>query len=216
MEAEVRKINTLEEEKINEIGHAFGYYEYKDGELGMSRFYRDKESVSVFITQYVRMALKAGTLYSVGEPGAGYISLNDSDARVPAGAAWELLKGFFCAMSLGEIVRVAKAMSAAGTSLSDRMKKQKERHLFVGLVCVSEKYQGMGYMRKLLDFAFQKGREENLPVVLDTDAKSKCDRYLHLGMELAGTRVCPNGVILYDLVKYPEKQEQSKTKIPEL
>lgn len=39
---------------------------------------------------------------------------------------------------------------------------------------------------------------------LDTDAKSKCDKYIHLGMDLAGTRhFGPHGV-LYDLIKYPD------------
>ena len=41
-------------------------------------------------------------------------------------------------------------------------------------------------------------------VSLDTDAKSKCDKYIHLGMHLAGTRhFGPHGV-LYDLIKYPD------------
>lgn len=38
-----------------------------------------------------------------------------------------------------------------------------------------EKYQRQGYMRKV-------------PMILETDAKNKCDKYVHLGMELAGTR----------------------------
>ena len=41
-------------------------------------------------------------------------------------------------------------------------------------------------------------------VSLDTDAKSKCGKYIHLGMHLAGTRhFGPHGV-LYDLIKYPD------------
>lgn len=41
-------------------------------------------------------------------------------------------------------------------------------------------------------------------VSLDTDAKFKCDKYIHLGMHLAGTRhFGPHGV-LYDLIKYPD------------
>ena len=41
-------------------------------------------------------------------------------------------------------------------------------------------------------------------VSLDTDAKSKCDKYIHLGMHFAGTRhFGPHGV-LYDLIKYPD------------
>lgn len=43
-----------------------------------------------------------------------------------------------------------------------------------------------------------------MPVVLDTDAKSKCDKYVHLGMALAGTRRFGTYGVLYDLIKYPD------------
>ena len=39
---------------------------------------------------------------------------------------------------------------------------------------------------------------------LDTDAKSKCDKYMHLGMELAGTRDFGPYGKLYDLIEYPD------------
>ena len=52
-----------------------------------------------------------------------------------------------------------------------------------------EKYQRQGYMRKVLDIAFAEGDRLGVPMILETDAKNKCDKYVHLGMELAGTRV---------------------------
>ena len=73
------------------------------------------------------------------------------------------------------------------------------------MVCVREQYQGQGYMRKVLDIAFAEGNRLGVPVVLDTDAKSKCDKYQHLGMQLAGTRSLGELGTLYDLIKYPDK-----------
>ena len=81
---------------------------------------------------------------------------------------------------------------------------KKQKYLFVGLVCVREEYQGQGYMRKALELAFAEGNRLGLPVVLDTDAKLKSDKYRHLGMELAGVRTCKNGSKLYELIKYPD------------
>jgi len=43
---------------------------------------------------------------------------------------------------------------------------------------------------------------------LETDAKSKCDRYIHLGMKLAGTRSCGEAGMLYDMIKYPEGKKK--------
>lgn len=67
-----------------------------------------------------------------------------------------------------------------------------------------KEYQGQGYMRKALELAFAEGNRLGLPVVLDTDAKLKSDKYRHLGMELAGVRTCKNGSKLYELIKYPD------------
>lgn len=91
-----------------------------------------------------------------------------------------------------------------GASLQDRMDKEKKPYIFVGLVCVREQYQGQGYMRKVLDIAFAEGDRLGVPVILETDAKSKCDKYVHLGMELAGTHDLGAFGKLYDLIKYPE------------
>lgn len=84
------------------------------------------------------------------------------------------------------------------------MKKEKKPYIFVGMVCVREPYQGQGYMRKVLDMAFAEGDRLHLPVILDTDAMSKCVKYQHLGMELAGTRSFGSYGALYDLIRYPK------------
>ena len=84
------------------------------------------------------------------------------------------------------------------------MDKEKKPYIFVGLVCVREQYQGQGYMRKVLDLAFAEGDRLGVPVILETDAKSKCDKYVHLGMKLAGTHDLGTYGKLYDLIKYPE------------
>lgn len=78
------------------------------------------------------------------------------------------------------------------------------------LVCVREEYQGQGYMRKVVDIAFAEGDQLGLPVILDTDAKSKCEKYMHLGMELAGTRDFGDFGTMYDLIKYPDKAGTEK------
>lgn len=53
--------------------------------------------------------------------------------------------------------------------------------------------------------AFAEGNRLGVPVILDTDAQSKCDKYVHLGMELAGTRRFGQHGVSYDLIKYPDQ-----------
>ena len=87
------------------------------------------------------------------------------------------------------------------------MDKQKKPYVYVGMVCVREAYQGQGYMRSVMELAFAEGDRLGVPVILDTDAQSKCDKYLHLGMELAGTRSLGDGGMLYDLIRYPRQKD---------
>lgn len=54
------------------------------------------------------------------------------------------------------------------------------------------------------------GNRLGIPVILDTDAKSKCDKYMHLGMQLAGTRRFGKSGMLYDLIKYPDAPKKSE------
>lgn len=55
--------------------------------------------------------------------------------------------------------------------------------------------------------AFSEGNGLGVLVILDTDARSKCDKYIHLGMELAGTRRFGENGVLYDLIKYPDPKD---------
>ena len=102
------------------------------------------------------------------------------------------------------LFRFARIMSKGGAGLNKKFDKEKKPYIYVGLVCVRESYQGQGYMRKVMDMAFAEGNRLGVPVILDTDALSKCDKYRHLGMELAGMRRFGAYGVLYDLIKYPD------------
>lgn len=96
-----------------------------------------------------------------------------------------------------------RIMSKGGSGLGKQLDKAKKPYIYVGPVCVREPYQGQGYMRKVLNMAVAEGNRLGVPVILDTDAKFKCDKYIHLGMELAGTRRFGENGVLYDLIKRP-------------
>lgn len=198
------RVKKLEEQKVQKIGHAFGYYDYGK-EKGLVSCYRSQEAAAVYINGYVRMAVKGGMLHTTSEKGEAYIAYKLPGQKIGIGAAMELVKAFVQSMSLPELVHFLKAVSGGGPDLKSRMDKEKKTYIFVGLVCVPEAYQGQGYMRKAMEMAFAEGNRLQVPVILDTDAKSKCDKYMHLGMELVGTRDCGEHGMLYDLIKYPDK-----------
>ena len=50
------KVDTLEESRISDIGHAFGYYDY-GSEHGLIDAFPSRDAAAAFIRGYVRMSL---------------------------------------------------------------------------------------------------------------------------------------------------------------
>ena len=199
-------VTTLDESTIKDIGHAFGYYDY-GGEHGLAEAFPSRDAVAAFICGYARMALQSGMLHATSERGEGFIAYKLPGQKVGLKAALPLAKGMFGAMKIGQLFRFARIMSKGGAGLNKKFDREKKPYVYVGMVCVREPYQGQGYMRKVMELAFAEGNRLGVPVILDTDAQSKCDKYVHLGMELAGTRRFGEFGLLYDLIKYPDAKE---------
>ncbi len=196
------KVTELDERVIQGIGHAFGYYDYGP-EHGLIDAFPGRDAAAVFICGYVRMALRGGILYATSERGEGYLAYKRPGEKLSLRAMLPLAKGLLGSMTPKALFRFAKIMAKGEPGLDKRFDREKKPYLFVGLVCVREPYQGQGYMRRIMDMAFQEGDRLGVPVLLETDAKSKCDKYVHLGMQLAGTRRFGEHGVLYDLIRYP-------------
>lgn len=200
------KAAALDENTIRDIGHAFGYYDYGT-EHGLIDAFPSREAVASFICGYAKMALQSGMLYATSEAGEGFIAYKLPGEKITLKAGLYLARGFLSAMDSRSLVRFIQIMSKGGSGLGKQLDKAKKPYIYVGMVCVREPYQGQGYMRRVMDMAFAEGNRLGEPVILDTDARSKCDKYIHLGMELAGTRRFGEYGVLYDLIKYPDRKE---------
>ena len=98
------RVTDLDAQIPDQIGHAFGYYDYGE-EIGMDSFFRSKDAVADYIAGYVRMAFAGGMLYGIREPGRGYIAYKLPGQKLGFGASMELVKALFHSMSLKEIFR---------------------------------------------------------------------------------------------------------------
>lgn len=101
---------------------------------------------------------------------------------------WKKMYDFFMAANGGD------------KTLEQKMKEAERPFVKVEMLLVTKDYQKQGYMRRLLEFAYKVAKENSCACILDTDARSKCDRYMHLGMELENTRQ-QAGFKIYDLIK---------------
>lgn len=203
------KVQTLDEAVVSSIGRAFADYDY-GGERSLIDAFPSRDAAAAFICGYVRMALRGGMLYTVGERGEAYIAYKRPGEKIRPGAVLPLAKALLGGMSLPALIRFARCMAQGGPGLEKRFSREKKPYIFVGLVCVRKPYQGQGYMRWVMRLAFSEGQRLGVPVILNTDAKSKCDKYTHLGMELAGTRRFGQDGVLYDLIKYPDASHEAK------
>ena len=195
------KVNHLTEKEIEEIGEAFAYFEYAENELGMMFLYPNREAVKEYICGFTRAMLKGGFLYSTSRKHEALIAFRHSDEKMNLACVAELLKTFYHTMGIKGFVRFLKLMQSGGESYEDTLKKAKKPYILVGMLAVRKKYQNQGYMRKVLNLAYVEGKRRNCPVVLDTDAVLKRDKYVHLGMKNIRTRKYADGAYLYDLVK---------------
>ena len=201
-------VKSITEEEIYGIGDAFGFYDYGE-ETGMTAAFSGREATADYICAYVRGMLRGGFLHTTSERSEGYIAYKLPKEKLGFQTLWLIAKGMLHNSTLKRLLRFAMAIKRGGVSLRDRMDKEKKPYIFVGLVCVRELYQGQGYMRKVLDIAFAEGDRLGVPVILETDAKSKCDKYVHLGMKLAGVRNIGEFGKLYDLIRYPESSNEN-------
>ena len=99
------KVTTLDEGRIQDIGHAFGYYDYGT-EHGLIDAFPSRDAAAAFICGYVRMALAAGMLYTTSENGEGYIAFKRPGERLGLRAALPMAKAFFGAMGLKDMIRL--------------------------------------------------------------------------------------------------------------
>lgn len=67
------KVTELDERVIQDIGHAFGYYDCGQ-EHGLIDAFPSRDAAAAFICGYVRMALRGGILYATSERGEGYLA----------------------------------------------------------------------------------------------------------------------------------------------
>lgn len=101
-------VKQMDEQHIQDIGHAFGYYDYGT-EKGMDACFRSPDVVAEYICGFVRCVLADGFLHTTSERGEGYIAYKLPGQKVSFHAAMLLLQGIRRSMSLAEVFRFARS-----------------------------------------------------------------------------------------------------------
>lgn len=203
----VVQVKNLTEEQIDTIcrgiGDSFYDHDYGDREKGIAKYIDDREMMFRYMRAIFVAGVKSGTVYSTSERGEGFIMLSGSKwEKTKLGPALVMLKDIIKALGgVQNAIQFLKEVKKGGPALDDKLKKEKKDFLKVEMLVVLKEYQGQGYMRKLMEFAYEKADGYGVPCILDTDAKNKLDKYCHLGMRHVATRKVAGDCYLYDLAR---------------
>ena len=196
-------VRTLTNGEIREIAETYVDYAFSNGEENLFSLLGDREDIIRYQAASLKMALKAGWIWTIGDDRQAYIAITTSEWKPPFSL---LVKFPFIVMKsvrLSSLTHMLKLVRSAGPSLADMMKKNKEPFVNVTMLCVRKPYQGKGYMRQALDVAKSMAEKKGIPCVLETDEMVKVEKYRHLGMTLAGIRHITPTMTLYDMIWYP-------------
>ncbi|MBQ7492504.1 MAG: GNAT family N-acetyltransferase [Clostridia bacterium] len=80
-----------------------------------------------------------------------------------------------------------------------KLYKDADDYIAVSMIVVLRQYQGQGYMKKILEPAFQEAGKRNCPCILDTDSLEKVAKYERCGMKKVAEKHVGHGVTLYTM-----------------
>ena len=202
------KLRGLDEDQIREISRqiadAFYDYEYNEEDIGLIRFIPTREDMFTYIHAIVRAAYRSGVLYTTSKRREGYLMLSGEGAGGAIGFVDGIKMIAAEKKALGGIQNMKQFIDACfsdGGTIETRMRKEKRKFLRIEMLVVRKEFQGQGYMRRMMDFAYALAEERRIPVILDTDDRDKASRYEHLGMKLDRVRSCGERFHMYDLIR---------------
>ena len=198
------KTTTLAEDEMRQFAEAFAYYDYGDEEIGMVPFYPgypNRTRLINYLLAMIRVANDCNAVYSTGKENEGILILTDTTHPYPTAMTLKMMWKMVKALGLRGFKSIMDKFQAGGESLERKYRSEKRQFVQIELLAIKKEYQGKGFMRSLVETAFEVADRNHLPVILSTDAKLKKDKYEHLGMSLVNVRQMDERSFMYDLVR---------------
>ena len=199
------KLKNVSKESMNEITKAFSEYQYEDTEEGLYYLCKGKKGIENYMKGFALAGIKSGWLYTISEKQEGYIMISEPTSKVSLSGIKDLIIGSFKGMGVKGAIQFFKDMKSSGESLENKLKKENKRFIQIEMLVVKREYQNKGYMRKLVQIAFDKADELGIPCIVSTDGVLKMQKYEHLGFNHYQDRRLKERVYEHDLIRYTTK-----------
>lgn len=198
------KLKSISEESMNEIVKAFSEYQYEDGEEGLYYLCKGKKGIESYMKGFALAGIKSGWLNTLSENEEGYIMISEPASKVSILGINDLITGSIKGMGFKGAMQFFKDMKQSGESLESKLKKENKEFIQIEMLVVKRKYQNKGYMRKLVQIAFDRADELGIPCIVSTDGILKMQKYEHIGFEHYQDRKFKEKVYEHDLIRYPK------------
>lgn len=210
----------MKNKELVAIAETFADYEFKNGEKGL--YYRciGRTGRIAFAKGYATYCLKQGWMH---RQKMGYIAIEE---HIPNKKAFKkqrndqsLRKMIFHKLhknagKLDFIRGILKGMELVGgflfcmdfcrAGLPIDLILRKQGYVRIRLLSVKKEFQGKGYMRKLVQMAYDRSDLYGVPCIVSTDSFEKAAKYEHLGFRLFQKRRLSGNATEYDMIRLPE------------
>lgn len=199
----VKKVK-LTDAEMREFAEVFAYYDYGSEEIGMVPYYPgypDRTRLVNYLVAMIKTANEYNGVYATSDNKEGIIILTDTTHPYPGKSMFKMVWRMARALGFRNFKRIIKKFQAGGASLEKTYRDSKRQFIQIELLAVKKEYQGKGFMRPLVETAFEVAEKGKLPVIVSTDAEIKKDKYAHIGMKHVNTRTLGKKSFMYDLVR---------------
>ena len=130
---------------------------YTEDDLGLVKYIRSREDMFVYMNAITQAAYNSGLLYTTSDKHEGYLMLSGEGA-----GSVKFFDGIRMILAekkaLGgssNMKAFIKACFAEGNTIETRMRKAKRKFIRIEMLVVRPKFQGQGYMRKMLEDVYK-------------------------------------------------------------
>ena len=136
----MKKVTVMSDSEIHELAETYADYDFRPGEKSIFSVFGSRERILRYLEMSIRTALKSGWIYSVGDNREAYIAISYSDSHPPFHVMLSFPFRAMKAVGTRPLYDLFKLLKNGGSSLADRMKKNGEKFLSVGMLCVRKEY----------------------------------------------------------------------------
>ena len=194
------KLDTITKYQLLKICEAFSDYKFENDEKGLYYLCKGRDGRIRFVKGYALFCILSGWLNTCSYKKEGYICIQESCDRISARGMIKFYYGIIAGMGLFGGIKFGINFIRAGKPINQLLKKSGYVH--IRMLVIGKGYQGMGYMRNLVEIAFDRAREKNVPCIVSTDSMDKAKKYEHLGFKIYQIRRLAEHSSEYDMIWY--------------